>query len=288
LPVKLLRNQQNLGIVASLNRGIDVAQGRYIARMDADDICFPHRFARQIDFLERTGHDVCGSWFIEFGQGIPRTVRWPHTDAALRAAMLFQNSICHPTIMARREVFDQFRYREGYKLAEDYDLFVRAMTRFRFANVPEPLLRYRRHPQQATQAARAAMEMVTRRIRREALEQHGIEPSEEELRLHQLIRSPSSIVDIADLMGIEAWLIKLHQSYADPEGRQVIASQWIRACIRAAPLGQAMWRAFEASALLRSTSVSKGTWLDLRALSVLKLDYSSRPFAALRRIGLSA
>lgn len=288
LPLRLIRNERNLGIVASLNRGLDVAQGRFIARMDADDICMPNRLARQVTFLEDTGTDVCGSWFVEFGQGPPRTVRWPHTQSALRAAMLFQNSICHPTVMARREVFERFRYREEYRLVEDYDLFGRACAEFRMANVPEPLLRYRRHPQQATQAKRDAMEAVTQRIRLEILHRQGFKATPNEQRLHNLIRAPYSIRDLDDLRGIETWLFKLHAAHEDEDARRVIASQWMRACIRAAPLGRAMWKAFRASPLREAAGVSATTILDLAALAASKLDYRSAPFAILRRFGLSA
>lgn len=287
-PIVLLRNERNLGIVASLNRGLEQASGRFIARMDADDLCLPHRLTRQVEFLERTGCDLCGSWFIEFGQGLSRTVRWPESDAELRAAMLFQNSICHPTIMARRAVFEQFKYREGYILAEDYDLFVRLMSRFTLANVPEPLLRYRRHPQQATQAKRDAMERITRQIREEALVGQGFRPTAEERRLHHLIRAPASMGSLADLLAVEGWLLKLHAAQANPQARHVVATQWVRACIRAAPLGRQMWEAFRSSPLFAAASAGAMTRIDLRVLSLLQLDYGSKSFAVLRRLGLSA
>ena len=110
----------------------------------------------------------------------PRAVCGPHTVPAVLAAMLFQNSLCHATILARREVFDRVRYREDYPLVEDYDFFSRAFSEFRVANEPEVLLRYRRHRLQATQARRDAMEKVTRRIRLETLERQGFTPSAEE------------------------------------------------------------------------------------------------------------
>lgn len=288
LRTTLLRNETNLGIVASLNRGLDAAGGRFIARMDADDVCLPGRFARQFAFLEASGCDACGSWFVEFGQGPPRTVRWPHAEPALRAAMLFQNTICHPTLMARREVFDRFRYREAYRLSEDYDLFARALSCFRLANVPEALLRYRRHPRQATQAQRDAMEVVARRIRLEALAATGVTANAEEQRLHNTIRAPHSIRNLDDLFGIEAWLKKLVAIHSDPEARRVIASQWVRACVRAAPLGMRMLRAYRASSLRDISAGGARTTADLAMLATMRLDYRSSSFAALRRLGLSA
>lgn len=286
--IHLLETSHNNGIVQALNSGLDKAKGEFIVRMDADDICMPHRISRQVAFLEETGIDLCGSWFVEFGQGISRTVRWPHTEAALRAAMLFQNTICHPTVMARREVFEQFRYRETYRLAEDYDLFARATAKFRLANIPEPLLRYRRHPQQATQAKRNDMEKITRQIRLEALQAQGFNATPEEQRLHNLIRAPYSITSTDDLKGIEAWLLKLHAAHDEKEGKRIVASQWIRACIRAAPLGHLMWKTFRSSPLHDAAGAGWMARADLRVLATLKLGYDSKPFVALRRYGLSA
>lgn len=282
-PVRLERNQ---GIVAALNRGLDEARGEFIARLDADDVAQPERLAVQLRFLRDNRLDLCGSWFIEFGQGLARTTRWPHAEAAVRAGLLFQNQLCHPTVLACRQVFERHRYRDEYRLSEDYDLFSRASAGFRLANVPRALTRYRRHPGQATQARREAMEAVARRIRIETLARQGFAPTAEEQRLHNLIRAPASIHSLDDLRGIERWLGKLLTAHADPDARQVIASQWLRACIRAAPLGRDMWRAFRASPL--RDAAGAGADVDLRILAALKLDYRGRAFAALRRLGLSA
>lgn len=278
----------NLGIVSALNRGLDVADGSLIARMDADDICKPRRLERQVAFLESGAADICGSWFIEFGQGPRRTTRWPHATDAVEAAMLFQNAICHPTLVAKREVFDRFRYREDFRLAEDYDLLSRAMRDFRIANVAEPLLYYRRHPAQATQASRLRMEAITKNIRRQALASRNIFPDAGQARLHDLIRAPASITDPRDLAGIEAWLLSLLERPWTPGATRVIASQWIRACVRAAPLGAAMREAFRRSPLTKVSQSGFMTGVDLAALSLMKLDYRSRGFSFLRRLGLSA
>lgn len=286
--IGLIRLPHNVGPSMARNAGLDQARGDWIAILDADDLCLPDRFARQVQFLQETSLDLCGSWFVEFGQGPARTARWPHTEPALRTAMLFQSTICHPTVMARREVFDRYRYREEYRLAEDYDLFARAMTEFRMANVPEVLLRYRRHANQATQTQREAMEKVTRNIRLEILATQGIDASEDEQRLHNLIRAPQSISNHEDLLGIEAWLLKLVSLHENPEARQIIASQWIRACVRAAPLGMCMLSAYRASRLRMLAGAGTRTSLDLSILATTKLDYQSKSFAALRRLGLSA
>lgn len=277
----------NRGIVNALNSMLAVARGKYIARMDADDICLPQRFERQTRFIESSGIELCGTWFQEFGQGIPRAVRWHSNPEELRPAMLFQNTICHPTVMAKREVFEVFGYRESYSLAEDYDLFIRAASRFRMANLPEVLLRYRRHSQQATKARRAAMEQITRRLRNKALEVQQIRASREELSTHNQIRAPQSIHSMEDLERIEAWLLKLVSLFEHPSAQRVIASQWIRAAVRASPLGWAMFRKYRHSPLHNLLATASDD-MDLAVLAALRLDYGSSTFELLRRFGISA
>lgn len=278
----------NRGIVHALNAMLQAARGAYIARMDGDDISLPQRLERQLCFIEAGAADLCGTWFQEFGDGIPRAVRWHGGSEELRAAMLFQNAICHPTVMARREVFEAFRYREDCNLAEDYDLFVRALSRFRLATVPDVLLRYRRHKQQATRARRDRMEEVTRRIRIEALQAQGIEASSEEQRIHNLIRAPQSNRSLEDFERIEAWLLKLVDRFDHPDAKLAIASQWTRAAVRAAPLGWPIWRRYRASPLHAVLGDKIAADIDLAVLATIRLDYGSRTFDVLRRFGLGA
>jgi len=285
--VRLIDLPRNLGPSHARNVALDAAHGDFIAILDADDLCMPNRFRRQVLFLQETGIDLCGSWFIEFGRGPARQVRWPYTEASLQAAMLFQSTICHPTVMARRQVFEHHRYKPEMRLAEDYDLFARAMTNFRLANVPESLIRYRRHANQATMLHRTAMESATRKIRLAILAARGINASDDEKRLHNLIRAPTSIKSEFDLTGIESWLTKLIQMHQDTEARRIIASQWIRACIRAAPLGVTMWRKYRQSQLRQLAFASTIEDIDVAVMAASRINYSSRTFDILRRLGLS-
>lgn len=277
----------NKGIVHALSTMLRHAHGSFIARMDADDICLPTRFERQLAFLDQQQADLCGSWFQEFGGGLSRKVRWPHRPEELEAAMLFQNTICHPTVMARREVFEAFTYRDDYNLAEDYDLFVRAGQRYRLANVPEVLLRYRRHAQQATQAKRSLMEQVTKRIRLQALEARGIATSAEERSIHNIIRAPQSITSLQVMENIEAWLLKLTEHFEDAQARAVVASQWTRVAVRAAPLGPVMLQRYRQSPLRSMLPRQWSEGIDLSLLAAIRLDYQSPAFNWLRRLGLS-
>jgi len=286
--IKIIDSNSNSGIVTALNTLVWESHGEYIARMDADDIAHPDRLQQQINFMATKKVDLCGTWFKEIGQGPERITRWPTSHEALEAAFLFQNSICHPTVIAKRYVFDEFPYRNSFNLAEDYDFFIRAMQSYKFANVPQALLNYRRHPTQATQAKKDQMEGITKVIRINALKNIGINPTNEQARVHNLIRAPHSITDINDLNSIESWLFSLLSINKSSEFNSVVASQWIRACIRAAPLGLSMVRKFNSSRLLDKTNINLLTHVDIAAIGALRLNYNSEFFKILRRIGLSA
>jgi len=132
----------------SLNIGIDHAAGKYIARMDADDISYPERITVQHNFLESHPHViVCGSSFELIdsdGAAIKQIVR-PVSSMEIRKSLIYGNPLCHPSVMFRR---DDIRKVGGYlngEYAEDYDLWVRLARapKVTFANVPNVLLGYR-------------------------------------------------------------------------------------------------------------------------------------------------
>lgn len=286
--IRIISSDTNKGIVNALNSLIKESNGEYIARMDADDFSLPDRISKQVRYIKEKDLDLCGSWFIEIGQGLSRTVRWTFETDAVHAALIFQNSILHPTVLAKRDLFTSLLYREDYLLAEDYDLFSRASQSYRLGNLPEVTLRYRRHFAQATQLKRDRMEKVTRKIRAEALVRAGISPSLEEERVHSLIRAPVSIHSLDDLLKIEAWLLKLYEYFDSTEARSVVSSQWLRACIRAAPLRRDMWTCYKLSDLRHYGHFGFRADMDIFFLASLGLEYSGSVFSYMRRLGLSA
>ncbi|RMD80520.1 MAG: glycosyltransferase, partial [Chloroflexi bacterium] len=143
-----LVSRENRGLVATLNEGIELARGQWVARMDADDIALPERLALQVRHLEATKADFCGGAVACFGDW--RALwRYPLTHEACEVRLLFGVPFAHPTVMGRREVFDRLRYQPEFVFAEDYDLWQRAWAAgYRLVNVPEIVLRYRVHAAQ--------------------------------------------------------------------------------------------------------------------------------------------
>lgn len=144
--------QPNRGLVATLNRGLAEAGGRYIARMDADDLCLPERFAKQAAWLDARPKTAVTGCFVTFiNEKGNETGSWPQdranfTAAQIRRALPFLNCMAHPGIMARTEVMRRFGYNPAQQHIEDYDLWLRMQAEGEvMEKVPEVLLLYRVH-----------------------------------------------------------------------------------------------------------------------------------------------
>jgi len=144
----------NKGRAVSLNIGMELSKGRYIARMDADDVALPHRLKEQVDFLELHPEVglLSGSYerISSDGRLLDR-VRLPLRDDEIRSMMLHSNAMCHPAVMMRKEVAIACGgYRKVFLDADDYDLWLRMSERIQLANLEQPILRYRVHSKQAS------------------------------------------------------------------------------------------------------------------------------------------
>jgi glycosyltransferase involved in cell wall biosynthesis len=147
----VLVSRENRGLVATLNEGIDLARGQWIARMDADDIALPSRFERQMAHLLQTGADLCGGAARCFGDW-KAVWRYPMSHEGCEVQLLFDVPFAHPTVIGRKELFATLKYDPEFKTAQDYDLWQRAWAAgYRMINVPDVVLRYRVHGGQVSQ-----------------------------------------------------------------------------------------------------------------------------------------
>ncbi|MEM8624963.1 MAG: glycosyltransferase [Pseudomonadota bacterium] len=145
-----VHTQRNTGIVGALNAGLSLARGRYVARMDADDLCLPDRFARQVAYLDATPDAVLVGGLAETidaaGNAIAIVSGGPHRLTDLSRFPPRVAVSLHPLIMVRRSALEEIGgYRSGFPHAEDYDLYLRLARLGRLDNPPEVMLRYRKH-----------------------------------------------------------------------------------------------------------------------------------------------
>lgn len=145
--VKLIKNEKNLGIAASLNKALKIARGDYIARMDADDISLPRRLEIQLGFLQRN-HDIdlCGTWadLIDENDKIIGEKKFPKNHEDINRLLMFLSPVIHPTFFAKSIVFKKLSgYDPRFEYCEDYHFLLRAKDVFKISNIAQKLFQLR-------------------------------------------------------------------------------------------------------------------------------------------------
>lgn len=187
--IRRIDHSHNQGLISSLNEGITLAGGEYLARMDADDISLPARFERQLAYLQahpRVG--VLGNQVRFLDEKLDETVweyHYPSGHSEIAWKMMFMNIIPHPAVMLRRDILPQgLVYDPDYPTAEDYELWTRLIFKTEFANLDEVLLHYRRHAETVSEQKKLIQLETTLRIRRQYISAAaGIELSNEQMLL---------------------------------------------------------------------------------------------------------
>jgi len=146
--IKYVKNEKNLGLVATLNKGLQMIHTKYIARMDADDICRPKRLEYQVQFMEANdGIALLGTWanlIDEDGKLVGSLT--PYSDERrIRTALLFSNIFVHSSIMMRKSVLEEngWCYNQEHKAVEDYGLWIKFASKYQVAILEQKFLDYR-------------------------------------------------------------------------------------------------------------------------------------------------
>lgn len=151
--IRSFHNSENLRLAASLNYGLSKARGRYILRMDADDICSPDRFLQQLSFME-AHPDVDLSWAKNFryqdGHILSMPQGFTERPDRIKALFLFTSQVMHNCLIARRSFYEAYSYHPEYTRSEDWNLWYRASRDFTFMQQEAYLGLYRIHSGQVT------------------------------------------------------------------------------------------------------------------------------------------
>ena len=145
--IKFYVNEKNMGLTASLNKGLGLAKGKYICRMDADDISINKRIENQKRYLEENNYDLIGGisqMIDENGKSIYSIKKVPTNMDKIKKALRYNQIISHPTWFGKKEVFEKLNGYRNMPLCEDYDFTLRAVLNgYKISNIDETVLKYR-------------------------------------------------------------------------------------------------------------------------------------------------
>lgn len=262
--LRIVNNGCPMGLAASLNRGLELAEGDYIARMDCDDVSLPRRLEKQAAFMDANMDvAVCGTWVRTIGARDGDIWQFPTSDAAIKASFIFHTPLAHPSVIIRKQALDAhvLRYDASVTKAQDYEFWVRCALYLKFANIPEPLLLYRLHSSNLSSASADAKYTTARNIRLRQIQGLGIDPTTEEIELHECFAMYKYRPDENFLVDAGHWFEKLAAAnertrrYSEPEFSDMLKKRWFAACASATRRGLPVWTTYRKSRLLEDYKI---------------------------------
>nr|WP_289301936.1 glycosyltransferase [Sporofaciens musculi] len=183
-------NKVNMGLAGALNEGLKVAQGKYIARFDTDDICVKDRFEKQIKYMRANCIDVCSTFAHLFGACEDVVSTSFYSSEAVAAQLLFSCYIYHPSVMMTRFFLNknELTYDTDFDGAEDFDLFTRCRNEgAKICIMPKVLFHYRIHSSSVCFTQKPKQIVLSKRICQRQLDWMKINYSDNELNLHYIL-----------------------------------------------------------------------------------------------------
>jgi glycosyltransferase involved in cell wall biosynthesis len=229
-----IKNGKNLGLIDSLNKGLDLVNTKYIIRMDGDDISTLDRFQYLVDFMESNPEiGVCSSYLERFGDD---NQKWkvPLENDEIKAGLIFKSTIHHATAIIRTEVLrnNNIKYSHDHIHSEDYDLWVRLQHFTKFQNIDKFLYMYRITKGNVTSLNRSSRINRKLKIYDWILKDFGVFASDEELMLHLGFEKGTMEPSIANIKKYRQWLDKLIKhnqnanKYSEVAFKKTIENQW--------------------------------------------------------------
>ena len=247
----VINNDRNNGLIYSLNKGLQIAKGEYIARMDADDICLPVRLELQVnEFLKNQDALVIGSDYYLLNGDKNTYIRNSNDSDFQKAVLLFAPCFCHPTVMMKN-VFREKNifYDKDYIHAEDYKLWTDLYSLGTFLNVNKPLLKYRHHSSQISNQKNESQLSISKSIRKQYIQKLGFTLSDSQFETLNVIGNNVFIRTIEELKNVEGCLLhlkvqnKLHKTFSEISFNKFLYKFWLDSCGNSS-LGMSAYRSF--------------------------------------------
>lgn len=238
--IRIFSNVRNQGIVFSRNLGLNVAQGRFIAPFDSDDIALPDKFRKQLDFLRaHPDFGMIGSWarmIDEEGAVLNRKWKLTASPKQIPAIMLFRNYFVQSSLVIRREAIPEGGYAAGFEIGEDYNMWNQVIRKHKVWNYPEYLVQYRIHNKGVSQQNTERLAEYEGKLLKLIFKPYGISIDDHLAELLVGVKNSERIKQAETLIEIERFLLELMEQNQklllvdQQELIQVVANRWLKTC----------------------------------------------------------
>jgi glycosyltransferase involved in cell wall biosynthesis len=258
------RNVQNLGIVYSRNKALELARGEYLAIQDADDVSLTQRLENQIAYLDANPEiGMVGAYAEVFSEQDKqnRKIRyWSYNSAQLKYSLAFRNIFVHSTIMFKRSAMPNPPYSIAFPVCEDYHFISELSRQHRLYILPKILLTYRLHGSNVSTVQAELIRATSQKIKEQHLNELEIRYSLAELQTHHTLDSALPYSSIRELEQVGDWLTKMQRTAvicADERSafESVLRNEWAERCLKNSRFGiqtlfiflryRALWRLSE-------------------------------------------
>ena len=283
--VRLVTNENNIGLTRSLNRGIDLSRSKYIARMDGDDVSLPARLEKQVEYMENhpeTG--VVGTRASEInhlGKITRRKTAHHISDKKMKVQLMFGTCFLHPSVMMRRRTLENtgICYDESFSTSQDYFLWWRLSSHTKFSNLSDALLHYRKHSSKLSHYATDDQSSNASRVRRLVIETMlSRRLTDKQFLFHDMLMSKPRCKSTDQLREAEKWLIHLINENEERElfekitFRRAMGKVWLSLCQNSTKLGYILFRNYSNSELFSYYNPSIDNYFKLLSKAMLRYD----------------
>lgn len=259
--IRLVENGENIKLIATLNKGIELANGKYIARMDADDISLPERLQKQVNFMENHPDvGALGTAFISFGENFYSETFYPENHFNITVGMLHKMQLCHASTIIRKSFLIENNLQFSYEFphAEDYDFFYRLSLVSELANLPETLFKRRVHPNQVSEMFGEIQNERSLNIKRIQFKNLGIELSDKQIDVFTKINYYHYEKNEEFLFNVKLILEKLDEAnkissiYNIELFTDYLQKLWFNVCTNLSCLGYNVFKIYKSSPLCKN------------------------------------
>ncbi len=236
--IRLINFEKNQGLITVLNVGINEAKGCYIARMDADDVAYPERIEKQLEIFKTHPELTICSTLMSINRKSSVYFKSVLNSDEIKARLLFDNLVCHPTVMYKSSPFIDscYYYKMDFPHAEDYALWLDFIEKETFNIIPKTLLKYREHDTQVSKKNRLSQINSVVKAQSILLNKLGVNPTKEELLIHSKIFFIDYHYNLSFFIEAEKWLLKLKKQnqktniFSPVDFENILSWSWFEIC----------------------------------------------------------